>query len=155
MCLIIDVNSIPSVFDEKASDHENFLPIKSWIYEGKGKIIYGGSTFLGELGKLERYRRLFQLLSDAGSVVVLDKSEVDRHEDEVKKSMKRDCDDPHLIAIARVSKCKVICTKDARADKHIKDKNNYTKDSCPPKIYRTKRSAQHLINDKNCVKCCQ
>lgn len=154
MCLVIDVNSIPAVFDPNSKDHEEFEPVKKWIIEGKGKMIYGGTKFINELGKLPKYAGLINQLSNAGKTVILDKERVDDEERKVEKIMSHGCDDPHLIAIVRTSKCRVVCTKDSRADRHLKDHANYVKVCSPPKIYKGK-AAISVINDRNCVKCCQ
>lgn len=115
MCLVIDVNSIPSVFDTSANDHQEFEPVKKWILEGNGKMVYGGTKFLDELKKLPKYVALINQLSSAGKTVVLDKNKVDKQTKEVENIVSKDCDDPHLIAIVRTSRCRVVCTKDARA----------------------------------------
>ena len=34
----------------------------------------------------------------------------------------KDCDDHHIIAIVRISGCRLICSNDKRADRYIKDR---------------------------------
>ena len=50
-------------------------------------------------------------------------------------SMKPDFDDPHIIALLNVSKCKNICTEDVRSEPFLKAKFLYN-DKIPPKIHK-------------------
>ena len=49
MCVIVDTNCLASVFERKSEKHPQFAPVLEWIIFGKGKLIYGGSKYIGEL----------------------------------------------------------------------------------------------------------
>lgn len=49
MPIIIDINCLGSVFDSRSKKHGDFKPVFDWITNGKGKLVYGGSTFKREL----------------------------------------------------------------------------------------------------------
>lgn len=123
MCLIIDACCIANVFDVTNKNHGDFSPVYSWVCKGPGKIIYGGNKYKEELKQCKRYLPILVELSRQGRVVLLDDEAVNTEEELVKqRETDPDFDDPHLIAIVIISKCRVICTNDRRAHKFIKKK---------------------------------
>jgi hypothetical protein len=147
------MNALPSVFNTEASDHCEFYPIKDWIYNGKGKMVYGGTTYCNQLGKLPRYLRLIADLNRQRKVVEINKSKVDQAEKMVLNSINNSkCDDAHIIAIVDVSGCRLVCTKDDKSNVYIKDKKLYPKHTKPPRIYKGLRHTD-LLNDRNIVTC--
>jgi hypothetical protein len=60
MCIVIDVNTLASVFNPETEKHEEFSPVKRWIEGGKGFVIYGGTKYKAELQKTFRYLRLIR-----------------------------------------------------------------------------------------------
>lgn len=150
MCIIIDACAFSKVF---AGSDENFSPVKHWLFEGKGRMVFGGSTYSKELGKLGSYMDIVKELSRQGRIRVIDKKAVDATERRVRLiEPNRDFDDPHLVAIVEESGCKLVCTLDARADKYIRDTRFYKK-SKRPSIYRSRGHA-HLLCARNIVGVC-
>ncbi len=49
MCIIIDVNALNEVFNTDSVNHLEFKPVRDWIIEGKGKVLYGGTKYRDEL----------------------------------------------------------------------------------------------------------
>ncbi len=49
MCIIIDTNTLASVFNQASLNHSNFKPVLDWIYSGNGKIVYGGTRYESEI----------------------------------------------------------------------------------------------------------
>jgi len=152
MCIVIDTNTFPSVFKTKSADHYEFKPVWDWIMTGKGFIVYGGTKYNKELMCAGQYFRIFAELKTAGKAFHVEDKKVDREQILVREIEPRRCfDDPHLIAIFRVSKCKLLCTKDARSDKFIKDPKFYNNGQKPPRIYRTRRHHEALLCDRNII----
>lgn len=151
MCIIIDACTIPLVFN---NDDPDFSPVYDWLFNGSGKMVFGGSIYSKELSKLGRYIGLIQELSRINKVVVVNKGSVDICEKRIKKiEPKRDFDDSHIVAIVEESGCRIVCTKDARSDKYLKDKRFYDK-SKKPSIYRSKKHSK-LLSCKNIVAICK
>ena len=152
MCLVLDTNCFNSFFDP---DNEEFSPALAWLVGGKGKLVIGGTTYGEELSKAHKYRKMFVNLEKMGKVVSLNLADVDNEEEKVLqiKDENKDFDDPHLVAIIRVSKCKIICTNDKRAHKFLKDKAFY-KGCTKPKIYQ-KKQHKNLLTDTNIVEVCK
>lgn len=155
MCLVIDINTLACVFDKTNANHEEFKPVFDWIETGKGKIVYGGKNYMKELGKARRYSRLFVNYSKKGKTVHLNDEEVDKHEKEIEAKVNdSNCDDPHIMAMIAVSKCKVLCSSDKRSYKYIKNQSFYPKGVNRPKIY-SKRSCENLLVEDNIIQICK
>src|ERR1017187_6880909 len=109
MCIIIDTNTLASVFKQNSANHAQFKPVFDWIVEGKGKVVLGGSKYASELGK---YRRFFSLLEKVGKAVSISNESVDKEQVIVSEMIvHHDFDDQHLVGLLRVSKCKLICSE--------------------------------------------
>lgn len=155
MCLIIDACSIASVFDLSNKQHGEFKPVLNWITKGCGVIVYGGKKYKRELRDMSKYLGLLTELRKQGRVVELDDTLVDDEQKRVAAREKdNDFDDPHLIAMVVVAKCKIICTNDKRAHKFIRKKNLYPKGVCRPSIYSSSKNS-NLLNKHNVVGVCK
>lgn len=149
MCIVIDMNVFPNVFYAKNPEHAEYVPVHRLITEGKGFMVMGGTHYMEELKAAGKYLALVAELSKKGRVKQLIASEVDKHEQKVKRILQGShCDDCHLIAIVRASGCRLICSNDKRADKYLKSKKCYLAKQKIPNIYR-KRIHRHLLTDEN------
>ncbi len=153
MAIIVDANCLTRVFDRSNSEHREFAPVFDWIVNGKGKLIYGGTTYLKELSKVEKILKFINLLKNTRKKVeIVNKQKVDEEEKRIKELIPdEDFDDPHIAAIVSVSKCRLLCSKDARSEKYILNKEIYPKGSKPPKYYKGKHNAD-LLCDSNVPK---
>jgi hypothetical protein len=151
MCIVIDMNTLASVFNPSSSDHAQFQPVLEWIQEGRGKIVYGGSHYKEELNRSGRYRRVIIELKSKRKVAEIEQLAVDERERQLgEKILEKDCDDRHIIAILCVSGCKLVCSNDKRSYRFIKDKSNYEGKRRVPSIY-CKRRNKTLLSDLNIV----
>jgi predicted nucleic acid-binding protein len=157
MCIIIDTNTWAEVFDASAKEHNEFKPVLDWIAgeNGIGRIVCGGTTYRNEIPK--KYLRLFKLYNDRRKTIMVNDEDVDAKEAELKAILEhRDFDDPHIVALVFVSGCRLVCTQDDRAipfitGKHQEAKKFYPKRFIKPKIYRSSKNADLLI-EKNIPK---
>ena len=120
MCLLIDTNQA-SAFNQPS---EAMSVVVNWIADG-GRIVVGGKL-TDELNRT-RFSKFLAELSRRGNLRSYTKSEVD---DEIAKvsAMALESDDPHVIALARLSGAKVAITND---NKLIADLKNQA--ICPGK----------------------
>lgn len=148
MCIILDINILSSVFSQAAMKHEEFEPVLKWITEGHGRVVYGGTKYKKELRKTP-YLKIFSLLNIYNRAIPLNDEEVDQEQQYV-ESLENDpdFDDPHIIAMVRVSGCKLLCSNDTRSIRFIRDKKFYTRPIRPPKFY-TKRRNSSILKDEN------
>ena len=118
--------------------------------------VWGEYIFEGT-GKNKKYLKIFRLLGDKGKVVELtDCNKVDRIEKELRAKFKKNkfTNDPQIIAIITVSKCKIVCTNDGSSFEFIQNRSLYPKGISPPKIY-THRRNKNLLNNYNIAKICE
>lgn len=139
MCIVLDANVFSCVFNPKDIDHVEFRPVRNWIYRGPGFLVYGGTEYKQQLRKCPNYLSYFNELSKKRKTKEVNHKLVDKQQAIVNELMgpHDDCDDTHIIAILRVSGCRLFCSKDAKADRYITDKRFYTAKQRPPKIYRS------------------
>ena len=151
MCLIIDTCSFFPVFKQQEA---RFAPIRRWLIEGKGKLIYGGATFTKELKGRGALSFLAEL-TRSRKLVHLDDAKVDAMEKDVRaKEPSPKFDDPHLVALVAISKCRVICTDDDRAAPYLTRKDLYPKKVQVPKIY-SRQAHSHLCCNEHIVAICR
>lgn len=152
MCIIIDTNTLASVFVKTSANHVEFKPVFDWIVEGKGKVVYGGTRYQNELGK---YRGVFAQLAIAKKAVKINNVEVDAEEaNAMLKIQHPDFDDQHLVGLLVVSKCKLICSLDESAFRFFRHKLFFNPASRKPKIFRG-RSNRDLLSDRNIAEVCR
>lgn len=155
MCIIIDTNTFNSVFDLTANNHQDFKPVFDWIISGDGKVVYGGTKYTQELVKAEKFRKLFIQLKNARKVVIIQEAKVDQYQATLEEALQhRNFDDPHLIAIAYISKCKLICSLDKRAYRFLNRKEFYPNNSPRPKIYSSRKNI-NLLSKENIAPICE
>ena len=147
MPIIIDTNCIVNVFDPKCVKHAEFSPVRDWIFSGKGKMVYGGTKYNQELGKLTKYLRIIRYLRENNKVIVGDKDAIDQWQTHVEGlRVNDDFDDPHLVAISAMTKCSLICSEDTRSIKYVKDKKYYPS-GCKIPLYYTSSCNTNLLTD--------
>jgi hypothetical protein len=105
MCLIIDAN----VGNEFSPLTEDARIIYEWLSVG-GRVAMGGRLKV-ELLKT-KFRNLYQQLLLAGRILEYAANEIDRAEMEVTQSTDITSNDPHVIALARVSDARTLFSRD-------------------------------------------
>jgi len=150
MCIVIDTNVLGAVFNKHNAQHENFEPVLNWIFEGQGKIVFGGTKYFSEITK---YLRFFQLLKTINKAIYVNNDLVDEHTLDVSRTIvHRNFDDQHLVGLLMASGCKLICTNDTTAIPFLQSRA-FFKSSNEPKIYHTKRNVK-LLTPKYIAPCC-
>lgn len=151
MCIIVDTNTLSLVFDESKRT-DDFLPVFDWVVNGKGKVVYGGTKYITEIGK---YLNLFVELQKVNKAVNVDASKVDAATKKASDMIQhKDFDDQHIVGLLIVSGCKVICSHDKRAYPYFRHKDFFMPASKKPKIYSGKRN-KDLLADRNIADVCK
>jgi hypothetical protein len=145
MCLIIDAN--------KAADFVNHpevpehATIYDWLENQAGTLALGGKLSL-ELSSISAMRRYLRTLIQAGRAKQYPDDAVNSEEDVVDASGLCRSDDPHIIALARVSGARVLFSVD---DPLCADFRNTRLVPRPPgKIYRRAQHRHLLLNGPAC-----
>ena len=155
MCVVLDINILSAVFSKQNALHADFEPVGKWIISGKGKIVFGGTKYRDELRKARWMLGLLVELGKMRKIVMLDDSMVDAAERAARLiEGAADFDDPHLVAIFRVSGCRLLCSHDIPAGKYVQQKRFYPATHTLPSIYK-RRSHQTLLRDDMIASCCK
>lgn len=148
MCIVIDTNTLPLVFQ----GDPKFVPVWQWIVNGRGVIVYGGTKYKNELKRMPRYAKILKLLMDKRKVCEIRQDLVDNCEQAIISMTKgTNCNDQHIIAIFSVSKCMLFCSLDRRSYEYVQDKRFYPKGQKPPRIYRSSGN-QSLLDERYIIK---
>lgn len=155
MCIVIDTNTLSSVFNPNSDNHHEFRPVFDWIFKGRGSIVYGGKKYIEEIGK---YIGLFMELKKVNKAKYVSDTVVDTMALKAGIIVKhRDFDDQHLVGLLLVSRCQLICSLDQRAYPFFTHRKIFH--SQPrPKIYSSRRNRNLLCNQyiaEVCLPCVQ
>jgi hypothetical protein len=156
MCLVIDTNSLATVFNKEAKYHGSFTPVFNWVSKGKGRMIYGGTKYNTELGRTTKYLGIVNELSKQRRTVRLPDAEVDRIATALKEQFPDpEFDDEHLAALVIVSQCCVVCTNDKVAISYLRRTDLFPAGMRRPKIYSGHKSHKNLCCDQHIVPICR
>jgi hypothetical protein len=114
MCILIDANQAHAFTKPSPA----MSAIVNWMASG-GRVVTGGKLSDELFGT--RFGLLMVELSRRGNLVVYPRSLVDQEIKAVKKLPIRS-DDPHVLAIARISGSRVVVTNDNKLIADLKDK---------------------------------
>lgn len=152
MCIIIDTNRIPQVFNTNCPSHCGFIDLHDWIFQKEGKLVYGGTTYNKELKKLKRsYHTVFIELGRKRKLKILNDVDVDAWDKKIKKEF---TGDTHILAIICVSRCSFVCSNDKGLIDLLKKFSDYPPGTPKFKIFRDKRDKNLLIK-KNLYSICK
>jgi hypothetical protein len=148
MCLIIDAN-VAWKFDNPP--HPDVKPVVKWLLDKHKKkpprVVIGGKL-RAELKKAgDAFLRFRLILAEAGRLLDIADHRVDTEEAEVENLLQREkihgADDPHILALARVSGSRLLASADKRSRLHELFTNRLFLDP-PGKVYQ-KTSHRHLL----------
>ena len=149
MCVIIDANVASLVFGDPPDD--NFLPVFQWLSKPNkdGRVVVGG-RLADELYKVENVGRWIRTLNQAGRAPLLPKVKVDAEEQQVIQLGLCKSDDPHIIALARLSGARTLCSHDK--DLHQDFKNVQLISDPKGCVYQCQKHARLLTHTTSCGK---
>lgn len=110
MHIIIDANCCANAL--KPSPEADFIPVMKAILGGKRKLAVGGSKQKKEYMRSSRAWKYIRLLDQAGKAFLVSDSSVDSEQGVVESMTGLESDDPHIIALARVSGARVLVSLD-------------------------------------------
>ncbi len=146
MCLIIDASLASRIFDDAPED--DFIPVIDWLRSETGMIVYGGKNG-AELSKVAKAARYIRQLAAAGHAYNVPAAQVDEEESKVVSMATLRSNDAHVIALARVSNARVLCTEDEALIQDFKDLEFVPRPK--GKIYKRKDHADLLGHSRGCV----
>ena len=146
MCVIVDANMASAVFSRPPADEVK--PVVTWLLKGKGVLIHGGKL-TSELSRLSQARKTLVELRRSGKAIDVEAENPSLFATEVAWCKAR-CrsNDPHVIAIARLSGARTLVTNDSRAMEDFKNTNLVAKPG--GKIYQREEHAALLAHTRGC-----
>ncbi len=142
MCIIVDINTLASVFKENSSDHEHFKPVQRHIVAKKSKLIIGGTKFNQELEENKDFIKILKIMKDRKQVVEADKSTVDSLHQQIENAFEDPkFDDKHIVALCYATNARLVCTKDSTLQAYLKANHFYNRKKTKPKIFNSKSPA--------------
>ena len=118
MCIIVDASVLGKFLSEPPN--EDALPIHNWLTRRRGKLVYStGGKFAEEIVGKARERLLVYVRAD---MAVEEPRERELREQEQALAADIRSDDPHILALARVSGARLLYTEDGDLMTDFKDK---------------------------------
>lgn len=109
MTLIVDANCAGDAFCSPAKP--DFVPLVKALLEGRARLVVGGKL-KREYQKNGVAWRMLKILDQAGRTKIESDAAVDNEEKNVKANYDLQSDDPHILALARVSGARLLCSRD-------------------------------------------
>lgn len=148
MGVIIDANRTGDAVSIKNDPDLNYL--LNWI-RTSGCLVIGGKL-KSELSESKKFKDLIAELQRAGRLEIIEDVKMEEEIKWLKMNAKFESNDPHIIALARLSGARILCTLDQRLIKDFCNKDLI--DSPRGAVYRNKKSHEHLLrNNVQCQKC--
>jgi hypothetical protein len=121
VCIIVDANVACLVFGNPP--HVDYLPVFNWLYDERrnGVLVYGGHL-TEELCEVRAVRRWLVRLNQAGRAFGYPDEEIEPEQRRVERMKLCRSDDPHVIALARVSGARTLCSCNAHLYGDFKNK---------------------------------
>jgi|SRR5271157_1796671 len=145
MCVIVDTNCCHKVLRSPCS--KEYEPVFEWIWSGDGKLIYGGKLEK-EMRLDSKTKRLLIQWSRAGKAIKYRKEDMADEEKRIHGSGLMKSNDPHVLALAVVSKTRTLCTDDKNLWSDFTNKSLVPmKDCC---VYRDAKDRPALKHTTGC-----
>lgn len=141
MSIVVDPPAFVPMFKSSDSEYLKFSPVRDWVTKGPGKFVMGGTQYKTELLAVKSILSLLNELEKRGKIIRQSDSDVDADVLRVKAiEPAKDFDDPHIVALIRVSGCKLICIRDPRAHKFLRASYLYDSPRDRPKLYTREKN---------------
>jgi len=110
MSLIVDANCAASTLC--TSPCAAFAPVMTAIRNGDAKLVFGGTKLKREYSRLSSVWRFIVALDRAGKAKAISDGAVDALQASLEQSGLLRSDDSHIIALAKVSGARLLCSLD-------------------------------------------
>ena len=119
MCIIVDANKMGIFLAVPV--REEVAPIYDWLHRHAGKIVYStGGKFAAEMG--ERTKQKLFRHAQAGRAKLIPAQEFAADEEHLQTNQFMRSDDPHVLALARFSRARVLYKSDSALIQDFKNK---------------------------------
>jgi hypothetical protein len=146
--MIVDVNVAHKVL--LSTNDPDFGEVRESLFTDRlpnARIVHGGHLSV-EYGRSNRIRRMVVEMGRTGRAKRIDDTAVDNEQIQVVNSGLCRSDDPHIIALARVSKVRLLCSEDL--DLRIDFTNHLLISKPRGKIYKRAKKRKDSLLDRFC-----
>lgn len=144
MCVIVDTNVASLVF----SARDEYAPLVAWIFYRDGRLIFGGKL-RNELATISEVRRVLRTLYQAGRAILIPDDAIQKEELDLQSAGLAESDDYHILALARVSGARILCSSDRRLQSDFK--NRRIVPTPKGKIYQSANHVNLLHHTSSCI----
>ena len=109
MCVIVDNDVRDEVFGDADSEAGKYL--FDWLTDGRGKLVVGGKL-RQELSGSNSFVRWMKTAQLFARVISVEDRCVDEESDLIREEGLHESNDPHVLALARVSRSRLLFTND-------------------------------------------
>ncbi len=139
MCIIVDANRLGTFLSDPAN--EDAAPIRDWLDRRGGRIVYStGGAFAREVGRQTRAKLFTYVQAGKAQVVSADRFADDERGLRERTDLRSD--DPHVLALARWTRVRLLYTGDP--DLVADFKNKRLVDGPRGKVYSSAANANLL-----------
>jgi hypothetical protein len=142
MCIIVDASATRDL----AEPTDDGKPVLNWLLKGKGGLIIGGYLST-ELERSSRLRATFVVLNQAGRLRRLADDKVRQVAEQIKLRDICCSNDCHVVAVAIISGCRLIFSRDKDLGKDLKNREIVNPAAA---IYKSK-DHKHLLTECECI----
>ncbi|MBI4954336.1 MAG: hypothetical protein HY908_20095 [Myxococcales bacterium] len=144
MCVIIDANRFAEAVAQPPASA--YRPLIDWLLlpRSDGVAVFGGSKYAEELRRAPSAQRFFVKLVQAGRAKPI--AGVDAEADAVRARCVSD--DEHIVALARLSGARVVCTEDGDLMSDVRDPRLLARPR--GRVYRNAGHRALLHHDAGC-----
>lgn len=147
MCLIIDANLAARIFrPEDEIPSADFRPLLEWL-ENRGCLVLGGKL-TDELHRVAHVKRYLLQLLRAGRARIVATAAIDDEEARVRALGLAESNDTHVIALARVSGARTLCSADQFL--HRDFRNRHLISHPRGSVYQSARHRRLLRHTSSC-----
>jgi hypothetical protein len=112
MCLIVDANIAALVFRPTAPAPTDFEPLRKALFERRARAVWGGKL-CDEYRAMRKYAGLIREMDRQGILRRVPDESVNSEVQSVEATQLCCSNDVHIIALARASRVKLLCSKDS------------------------------------------
>ena len=147
MCVIIDANLASHIFTP--APPADFRPVFEWLHapDKNGCLVFGGKL-RNELSHRTDSRRYLRALLQAGRAYQIPDTTVQSEEQWITDSGLCQSDDPHVVALARVSGARTLCSHDQALHQDFRNAKLIAKPR--GRVYQNATHTHLLRHDTSC-----
>jgi hypothetical protein len=147
MCVIIDVNLAFRIFT--SAPETDFRPVFDWLHApGKNGCLVFGGRLLEELSNRIASLRYLRALLQAGRAYRFPDAIIQSDEQQIRGSGLCKSDDSHVVALARVSGARTLCSHDQTLHQDFRNPKLISKPR--GRVYQNATHAHLLRHDYSC-----